>query len=76
MSFKRYETDDFLVSSDSVTATLWSTGAPILTKFYTSSVQEAGSSGNFFLSVFQVDPSSSDATSQFEIAYANLRLWE
>jgi len=71
MSFKRYDADDFLVSSDSITSTLWSTGAPTLTEFYTSSVQEGGSSGNFYLSAYQIDPSSSSAVSQFEIAYAD-----
>ena len=71
MSFKRYDADDFLVSSDAITSTLWSTGAPTLTEFYTSSVQAAGSSGNFYLSVYQIDPSSSNAISQFEIAYAD-----
>ena len=70
MSFKRYETDDFVVSSDSITATLWSTGAPTLKEFFTSSVQLAGSSGDFFLSVFE---SSSLVNNQFDIAYADVK---
>jgi hypothetical protein len=53
MAFKRFDPEDFVVSSDSITATLWSTGAPTLTEFYTSSVQEAGSSGNYYLSIYQ-----------------------
>ena len=71
MSFKRYDADDFLVSSDSITSTLWSTGAPTLTQFFTSSVQTAGSSGNFYLSVYQTDSSLSNSVPQFEIAYGN-----
>ena len=71
MSFKRYDSDDFLVSSDLITSTLWSTGAPTLTEFHSSSVQENGSSGNFYLSVYQTGSSLSNATPQFEIAYGN-----
>ena len=71
MSFKRYDADDFLVSSDSITSTLWSTGAPTLTEFHTSSVQTAGSSGNFYLSVYQTGSSLSNSVPQFEIAYGN-----
>jgi len=71
MSFKRYDADDFLVSSDSITSTLWSTGTPALTQFFTSSVQFAGSSGNFYLSVYQTGSSLSNSIPQFEIAYGN-----
>ena len=51
MSFKRLDPEDFVVSSDSVTAPLWSGGIATLTTFYTSSVQEAGSSGDFYLKI-------------------------
>ena len=71
MSFKRYDADDFLVSSDPITSTLWSTGTPALTQFFTSSVQFAGSSGNFYLSVYQTGSSLSNSVPQFEIAYGN-----
>jgi len=71
MSFKRLDPEDFVVSSDSVTATLWSTGAPTLTQFFTSSVQEAGSSGDFYLAVYQTSSTLTSATPQFEIAYAD-----
>ena len=72
MSFKRYEADDFLVSSDAITSTLWSNGNPTLTEFHTSSVQTGGSSGNFYLSVFQTGSALSEATSQFEIVYGDV----
>jgi hypothetical protein len=71
MSFKRFDAEDFVVSSDSITSTLWSTGAPTLTQFFTSSVQEAGSSGNFYLTVYQTASTLTAATPQFEIAYAD-----
>ena len=72
MAFKRFDPEDFVVSSDSITSTLWSTGIPTLTTFYTNSVQEAGSSGNYYLSVYQTASSISTAQVQFDIAYANL----
>jgi len=72
MAFKRFDPEDFVVSSDSITSTLWSTGAPILSDFYTSSIQEAGSSGNYYLSIYQTSSNLSSATVQFDIAYADL----
>jgi hypothetical protein len=69
MSFNRLAPEDFVVSSDSVTATLWSGGAVPLTNFFTSSTQEAGSSGNFYLNIYQT--SSAAAEVQFAIAYGN-----
>jgi hypothetical protein len=71
MAFKRFDPEDFVVSSDSITSTLWSTGAPTLTDFYTSSVQAAGSSGNYYLSVYQTASNLSTAAVQFDIAYAD-----
>jgi hypothetical protein len=71
MAFKRFDPEDFVVSSDSITSTLWSTGAPSLTAFYTSSVQEAGSSGNYYLAVYQTSSLLSTSTVQFDIAYAD-----
>ena len=71
MSLKRFDAEDFVVSSDSITSTLWSTGAPALTQFFTSSVQEAGSSGNFYVAVYQTSSTLTTATPQFEIAYAD-----
>ena len=71
MAFKRFDSEDFVVSSDSITSTLWSTGNPALTEFYTSSIQEAGSSGNYYLSVYQTSSTLSDAQVQFDIVYAD-----
>ena len=66
MSFNRLDPSDFVVSSDSITATLWTGAVPTLTTFFTSSVQEAGSSGDYYLNVFQSDPqTSSTASIQF-----------
>jgi len=71
MSFKTFDPEDFVVSSDSITATLWSTNTPTLTEFYTSSIQEAGSSGNYYLSVYQTASTEDTATTQFDIVYCD-----
>lgn len=70
MAFKSLDPQDFVVSSDSITSTLWSTNHPTLTQFFTSSVQAAGSSGDYYLKIYNT--SSADQESQFEVVYADL----
>jgi hypothetical protein len=72
MSFKRLDPQDFVISSDSVTAPLWTDGAPTLTAFYSSSVQAIGSSGLFYLNIYQTASSNTAAEIQFAIAYGDL----
>jgi hypothetical protein len=71
MSLKRFDAEDFVVSSDSITSTLWSTDNPVLTNFFTSSIQEAGSSGTYYLSVFQTGSNETDSSVQFDIVYCD-----
>ena len=71
MGFKRLDAEDFVVSADAVQSVAWSTGAPTLTDFYSSSVQEAGSSGDYYLSVYQTASTLTEAAVQFDIAYAD-----
>ena len=67
MSFNRISQEDFVISSDSVTATLWSEGVVGLSSFYTSSIQEISSAGLFYLNVYNSDLSAI----QFAVAYGN-----
>jgi hypothetical protein len=71
MAFSPLSPDDFVVSSDAISATLWSNGSPTLTTFFTSSTQAAGSSGNFYLNVYQTASTNAAASIQFAIAYGN-----
>jgi len=71
MSFRRLEADDFVVSADSISATLWSGGQPTLSTLYTSSTQAAGSSGNYYLNTYQTASTDDNAAVQFAIAYGN-----
>ena len=71
MSFNTLSPEDFVVSSDSITATLWSDGTTILTTFFTSSTQSTGSSGNFYLNVYQTASTLTNAEIQFAATYGN-----
>ena len=71
MAFKRLDPEDFVVSSDSVTNTVWSNNSPSLNTYFTSSTQKEGSSGPYYLSVYQTASGDDTAAIQFQIAYAN-----
>ena len=68
MSFSRLTADDFVVSSDAISATAWTTGNPALTSFYTASSQVGSSAGNYYVNVYDTAATSSI---QFAIAYGN-----
>jgi len=71
MSFKQLEADDFVISADSVSSTLWSTGNPTLSTFFTSSVQEASTSGDYYLNIYNTGSDLSGSAIHFAIAYGN-----
>jgi len=71
MAFKRLDPEDFVVSSDSVTSTVWSNNTPSLNTYFTSSTQKDGTSGPYYLNVYQTASNSDSAAIQFQIAYAN-----
>jgi len=73
MSYKSLDPQDFLVSADTITAPCWTNYSSPLTAMYTSSVQVAGTSGNYYLNVYNADPSTNtSAEIQFNIAYGNI----
>ncbi len=71
MSFTRLVADDFVVSSDAISSTCWTTGNPTLSTFFTSSTQANGSSGNYYLNVYNTASNESSSAVQFAIAYGN-----
>jgi hypothetical protein len=71
MAFSPLAPEDFVVSSDAISATLWSNGNPTLTTFFTSSTQAAGSSGDFYLNLYQTASTDAAASIQFAVAYGN-----
>ena len=70
MSFKRLDPEDFVISADAISSTLWSTNLPALSTFFTSSTQGA-TSLNYYLDVYQTASTISGSEVQFSIAYGN-----
>tara|TARA_R100001509_G_scaffold163600_1_gene138557 strand:- start:6 stop:1019 length:1014 start_codon:yes stop_codon:yes gene_type:complete len=72
MSFKQFETEDVIVSADSISSTVWSTDTYELTTFFTSSTQEAGASGDYYLNVYQTGSDLSNSAVQMSVAYGHI----
>lgn len=72
MSFSRYNADDTVVSSETVVSPMWSGNITTLTTFFSSSLQESGSTGKFYLNVYNTAVGSTDSTVQFGLAYGHL----
>jgi hypothetical protein len=70
MGFKRLEADDFVVSAQAQTSTVWSGNSPTLTTFFTQSNQVQSVSGKYYTVVYNAE-SGSSREAQFEIAYGN-----
>ena len=74
MSFIPFQPEDSIVSSEVITAPLWSGGYYTLGSgsLFTSSVQEVGSTGKFYLSVSNATIATSGSEVQFDIAYGHV----
>ena len=73
MSFKRFDTEDIVISADSITAPAWSNNVTTLTSFFTSADQTARSSGDYYYNIYQADPLlDSSAAIQFSIAFGDV----
>ena len=62
---------DVVVSTDSVTAPMWSNNDPTLTTFYTSSTQVSSNVQEYYTSVYQTASTEVSAEIQFDIAYGD-----
>tara|TARA_R110000796_G_scaffold10250_1_gene34253 strand:- start:1579 stop:2640 length:1062 start_codon:yes stop_codon:yes gene_type:complete len=71
MGFKRFDPEDFVVSADTVTSTVWSGFQPSLNSYATSSVQKEGTSGPYYLSVYQTASTANGSETQFCIAFGD-----
>ena len=71
MGFKRFDSEDFLVSADAVSSTVWSGNSPELTEFYYSTAQFQ-QAGDYYLSIYQTASSDPSAEVQFDIAYGHV----
>jgi hypothetical protein len=67
MSFSRYNTEDSVISSETVVRGLWSGDSNALSTFFTQSGYT-----EYYLDVYNGDPSVSGSSVQFSIQYGNL----
>jgi hypothetical protein len=72
MSYTVIQADDQVVSNDTVVSTAWTNNQYTLTTFWTSSAQETGSTGQFYLNSYQTSSALSYAESQFAVAWGDL----
>jgi len=73
MSYKRLETDDIVISAESITSPAWSNNLVTLGArgMVTSSTQAQSTSGDYYWQVWNANPSLNTAELQFNIAYAD-----
>ena len=71
MGYKRFDKEDIVVSSDSITSTVWSDNIPTLTTFYTSSTQTSNNTGDYYYNVYQTESSADNSSVQFGLSYGN-----
>ena len=68
-TFSPIEPEDLIISNDNITSTVWENNQPTLTGYFTSSVQVASATGQFYYNVY----ASVEATGsvQFAMAYCD-----
>jgi len=71
MSFKRFDTEDVVVSAESISTPVWSGNKTTLNTFFTSSTQTGGTSGDYYYNIYQTGSSEEDARVQFSLAYGH-----
>ena len=72
MSFIPFQEDDSVISTEAITAGLWTNNLYNLTTFFTSSTQEVSDSGKFYLNVYNLSVGSVGSEVQFAIAYGHV----
>ena len=63
---------DIVLSTDSVTAAMWSDNNPTLMVMNTSSVQAASAVSQYYITVYQTASTSPSAEVQFDVAYCDI----
>lgn len=72
MSYIAFQEDDSVVSSDIITAPLWSGNVYNLTSSFTSSAQQTSVSGKYYLNVYNLSVGSSGSEVQYAVAYGHV----
>lgn len=72
MSFVKFQSDDSVVSLQTLVAPMWSNNSATLTSFYTSSTQESSIPGKFYTEVYNQTAETTGSEVQFSVAYGNI----
>ena len=73
MSYFRLDAEDLVVSADAAVQPLWSSGNVTQSVFYTSPTQASSTQGNYYLSVYDGDPTTNATASvQFDITFGDV----
>ena len=71
-SFTAFAPGDLVLSTDSVTAPMWSSNNPNLSYFYTSSTQISSNVQEYYSTIYQTASTEATAEIQFDVAYGDL----
>lgn len=71
MSYKRFDTEDVVVSAESITSPIWTGDRTTLSTFFTSSTQIGGTTGDYYYNIYNTGSSVQGSRIQFAIAYAD-----
>ena len=63
--------DDKVLTTDAVTAAMWSGNNPTLKTFYSSSVQASSNASQYYITVYQTASTEVSAETQFDVAYCD-----
>lgn len=72
MSFIQFGADDSVISSQLITAPLWSRDFYALTASFSSSAQQVGVSGKYYLNVYNLTYGASGSEVQYSVAYGHV----
>lgn len=71
MSFKRFDSEDILISSETISQTCWSDSTASLSTFNTSTSQRNSTSGDFYTDVYNIAATNAAAEVQFAVSYGH-----
>jgi hypothetical protein len=71
-AYTNLNTEDKVLSTDSVTAAMWSGNNPTLLNFNTSSVQASSAVSQYYITVYQTASTDPSAEIQFDVAYCDI----
>jgi hypothetical protein len=72
MSFITFQDDDSVISSEAITAPLWTSNVYNLTASFTSSVQQVDNTGKYYLNVYNLPVGSDGSETQYSVAYGHI----